>query len=278
MSGFVSDVGAPVTETQDWGIKGKAFEDLVVDEEKKKIKKQKKKGEEKQEYVSGKLPRPRFVMLGQQGVGKSSIANSLLGYDNLLEAGKKKKERIDLPFAVGHGLRSKTKMTSFSTGHFLGDPRSPNITVVDTSGFKDQRYTEFVEKLMNVLGDEVREVESFVIVYKYRDRFTSPFARTLRVITKMFGNFWTNVVILVNFWSFNPLHVQDRETQDKYAREQTSIFEQKFNLDFKIPIVFVDSHYNRSVPEEVTAFHRETAKLWKCSLNKRPFQCLSRGE
>ena len=24
----------------------------------------------------------------------------------------------------------------------------------------------------------------------------------------MFGNFWTNVVILVNFWSFNPLHVQ----------------------------------------------------------------------
>ena len=52
MSGFVSDVGAPVTETQDWGIKEKAFEDLVVDEEKKKIKKQKKKKEEKQEYVS----------------------------------------------------------------------------------------------------------------------------------------------------------------------------------------------------------------------------------
>ena len=63
---------------------------------------------------------------------------------------------------------------------------------------------------MNVLGDEVKEVESFVIVYKYKDRFTSPFARTLRVITKMFGNFWTNVVILVNFWSFNPLHVQVR--------------------------------------------------------------------
>ena len=33
---------------------------------------------------------------------------------------------------------------------------------------------------MNVLGDEVKEVESFVIVYKYKDRFTSPFARTLR--------------------------------------------------------------------------------------------------
>ena len=94
----------------------------------------------------------RFVMLGQQGVGKSSIANSLLGYDNLANLGKKK-NRKKVPFAVGHGLRSKTKMTSFrfkiwirseteimknlySTGNFLGKTNSPNITVVDTPGFK----------------------------------------------------------------------------------------------------------------------------------------------
>ena len=67
-------------------------------------------------------------------------------------------------------------------------------------------------------------------------------------------------------------------TQAKYAKELTSIFESKFDLDFKIPIVFVDSHYNRSVPEEAAAFNKETSKLWKTSLNKRPFQCLSRGE
>ena len=34
----------------------------------------------------------------------------------------------------------------------------------------------------------------------------------------------------------------------------------------------------RSVPEEVDAFSRETSKLWRYSLNKRPFVCLSRGE
>ena len=88
------------------------------------------------EHLSGNLPRPRFVMLGQQGVGKSSIANSLLGFDNLAEVGKKKKDRMELPFAVGHGLKSKTRMTSFSTGNFLGNHLSPNITVVDTPGFK----------------------------------------------------------------------------------------------------------------------------------------------
>ena len=108
---------------------------------------------------TGKLPRPRFVMLGQQGVGKSSIANSLLGFDNLAEAGKKKKERKDLPFAVGHGLRSKTKMTSFSTGHFLGDPRSPNITVVDTPGFK-VKYLCFIYALHQTRNFRTKEIQS----------------------------------------------------------------------------------------------------------------------
>ena len=68
---------------------------------------------------------------------------------------------------------------------------------------------------MNVLGDEVKqiktnnvyytahsyqiqvkEIESFVIVYKYKDRFTSPFARTLRVITKMFGEIFQHEPII----------------------------------------------------------------------------------
>ena len=52
------------------------------------------------------------------------------------QVGKRKKDRAELPFAVRHGLKSKTRMTSFSTGHFLGNKLSPNITVVDTPGFK----------------------------------------------------------------------------------------------------------------------------------------------
>merc|ERR1712172_34672 len=277
------DVGSPVQLSSEWEVPEKAITAMVVDEETEELLAQQEATDTADAplYTSGSLPRPRFVMLGQQGVGKSSIANSLLGYDNLANLGKKK-NRKKVPFAVGHGLRSKTKMTTFSTGNFLGKTNSPNITVVDTPGFKDQRDTEFVEELMNVLGDEVKEIESFVIVYKYKDRFTSPFARTLRVITKMFGNFWTNVVILVNFWSFNPLHVEDRlnkrVTQRKYGKELRTIFKNKFNLDFELPIVFVDSHYNRSVPEEVEAFNRETKLLWKTSLNRRPFVCLSRGE
>jgi GTPase SAR1 family protein len=54
-------------------------------------------------------------MLGQQGVGKSSLANTLLGYDNL-DSLTKKRVRKRLPFQIGHGLRSKTRKTSFETG------------------------------------------------------------------------------------------------------------------------------------------------------------------
>ena len=64
------------------------------------------------------------------------------------------------------------------------------------------------------------------------------------------------------------LLIVSKVTQKKYARELTSIFKNKFKLPFELPIVFVDSHYNRSVPEEVTAFTRETKLLWKTSLNR----------
>ncbi len=57
---------------------------------------------------------------------------------------------------------------------------------------------------------------------RYKDRFTRPFKRTLTMITKMFGNFWTNVVLVVNFWSFKDIHVRERRgrgvTMETYSR------------------------------------------------------------
>ena len=127
----------------------------------------------------------------------------------------------------------------------------------------------------------MKEVDSFLIVYKYKDRFTRPFKRTLTMLTKMFGNFWTNVVIVVNFWSFkkvnltllktklhwiylvfwmiplmliwnSKLQIHDEErrsvgvTPEKYSRQLSSLFESKFDLKRgSLPLVFIDTHYNR---------------------------------
>ena len=77
------------------------------------------------------------------------------------QVGKRKKDRAELPFAVGHGLKSKTRMTSFSTGHFLGNKLSPNITVVDTPGFK-VKYLH--SSFANKAPDALIPVRSIVIL------------------------------------------------------------------------------------------------------------------
>ena len=102
---------------------------------------------------------------------------------------------------------------------------------------------------MNVLGDEVKEVDSFLIVYRYKDRFTRPFKRTLTMLTKMFGNFWTNVVLVVNFWSFKATHIEERlsrgVTTETYAKQLKSVcqgiimkhfYQPLFLLDFRVQV------------------------------------------
>ena len=110
--------------------------------------------------------------------------------------------------------------------------------MVDTPGFKDTDDAEFVDELMNVLGDEVKEVDSFLIVYRYKDRFTRPFKRTLTMLTKMFGNFWTNVVLVVNFWSFKATHVEEREsrgvTTETYANQLKSVMHKRVTFFYKV--------------------------------------------
>lgn len=42
--------------------------------------------------------------------------------------------------------------------------------------------------------------------------------------------------------------------------------------------MYIDTHYNKSNPEEAAAFKRESEKLWRISMNKKPFECLTRKD
>ena len=65
-------------------------------------------------------------------------------------------------------------------------------------------------------------------------------------------------------------------TTETYRKQLTEIFEKKFDLDFNLPLVFLDTHFNKTNPEEKQAFDREAAKLWRVTRDKKPFQCLTR--
>ena len=71
-----------------------------------------------EEPLQPAYPDPRLVVVGETGVGKSSIANALLGCDP---------QGSDCLFEVCYGTDSCTTETTIGTGPWLGDGQ--NFTV-----------------------------------------------------------------------------------------------------------------------------------------------------
>lgn len=75
------------------------------------------------------MSEPTVILLGESGVGKSTLANVLLGLDYI-------NQPDHACFKVGHSLamKSATKKTCMKTGPYLGMSTSNQVKVVDTPG------------------------------------------------------------------------------------------------------------------------------------------------
>lgn len=117
-----------------------------------------------------KFAGPRIVILGATGVGKSSLANVLLGRDKNFNG-----DGFDHGCFKVFGLRndqsSVTKKTCYDTGRFLNSTSHDIITVIDTPGFGNNLVEEeaTINSLVNVLKDEIQYVHAFVICFKQSD-------------------------------------------------------------------------------------------------------------
>ena len=73
------------------------------------------------------MPEPHLIIIGATGVGKSSMANVLLG---------QAPDCDNCTFAVCQGGDSCTKETKYAVGNWTGDA-TLGFTIVDTPGFGD---------------------------------------------------------------------------------------------------------------------------------------------
>lgn len=172
-----------------------------------------------------------------------------------------------------------TLRSSYSSGAWLGQEGSPGITIVDTPGFNSS--FEDMEELVWLLAD-LEEVDLFVIVFKHGDRFSSELARSLKTIGRLLGSIWRNTVVVVSHWSFDaPSRFRRKNTRvnkNRYAEQLADTLREKLEIDFDLPIFFVDSHHNNRDKAERKNFASETESLWKFLQNALTWRSITKSD
>jgi predicted GTPase len=104
-----------------------------------------------------------FQFQGATGVGKSSLANVLMGRDKNYD-GKGFDGGCFKVYGLNHGETSVTKKTCQDQGHFLGNVSNPIFTIIDTPGFGNN--------LVTFDNSESQAVERVGNAVKYEAQFT----------------------------------------------------------------------------------------------------------
>jgi len=225
-------------------------------------------------------PSPRIVILGATGVGKSSLANVLLGRPRNYQGG----EFQAGCFKVQAGLESVTKRTCADRGYWLGDyALGESFTVIDTPGFGDNlnQTEKTIDNLVETLRDSVKYVHVFIIAFKEDDnRMTTSLRHMLKLFERMFGSaFWDNAILEATFWSHS--NEQDRRrsqsippiTKQFWTDEFNRILRRDFKVKKPLQSLFIDTFYHKDNRNESLAFKANTDELLNYALSRDPFYC-----
>jgi len=129
---------------------------------------------------------------GATGVGKSSLANVLLGRDKNYD-GRGHRDGCFKVMGLNNEGSSVTKATCPDSGHWLGNTQRPLFTVIDTPGFGNNLVEEekTIESLVNILKDEIKYIHAFVIAFKQQVGISS-FPRFVAVVARVHVLTWAD--------------------------------------------------------------------------------------
>ena len=130
--------------------------------------------------IGNDLPEPKIVIVGQTGVGKSTLANVLLGQDVNCES---------CTFPICNGYESCTKETTYATGKWLGS--GLNFTIVDTPGFGDSDNDDnnLIDEMMQTLKETIEGANTLVLLVDGSDeRFDASLQQMMREMQVIFQN------------------------------------------------------------------------------------------
>ena len=222
--------------------------------------------------------RPRMVILGRTGAGKSSLANVLLGRDRSYE----KDDYDNGCFLVKDVWTPTTKATCALQGHWLGNSTKPKVTIIDTPGFGDvpEEDEKTIKGLVGWLKNEIRFVDVFMIaIPKSENRLTNSMREMLELFQQMFGDeFWINTILVATMWSYDQRSIDRRENKtEKWWVDSLNrdVFKKELQVNQELSAVFIDTFYNPDEALEVAKFKENTNKLWSFAMRMQisPFEC-----
>ena len=196
-----------------------------------------------------------LVLLGESGVGKSSIGNRLLGLDS------------SEGFTVSRDTDSCTKKTSEQSGFWITN--GTQCVIIDTPGLNDSNNedTEHIRGIVEFLRYK-GWVNTFLLVRNgHNPRMNHSFKSMLSTFELTFGeDFWHNVIIVVSSHSGYGEDPDEQFGIERWKRGIRDLFQKSAKAPLNTVILDVKT-------KDPVRFKDNAEKLWKLVSVMESFQC-----